>query len=63
MDSVNCTGGIISFLTPTDLSDAEAFYLLGDLFEQEGIISVPVNHKYRAGKADMQQSFLVHVKV
>ena len=43
------------------VSEAETFYLLGNLFEETGILSVPVTKKYRAGKDDMLQSFLCHV--
>ncbi|XP_034246596.1 uncharacterized protein LOC117648272 isoform X2 [Thrips palmi] len=45
-----------------DLTDAEILYLLGDLFEEVGLTSVPVTRKYRAGKQEMLRSFLFHVE-
>ncbi|XP_034255355.1 uncharacterized protein LOC117653658 [Thrips palmi] len=46
----------------SDCSDAEVFHLLGTLFEEEGLFSIPVTRKYRAGKKEMLNSFLMAVE-
>ncbi|KAK3918511.1 Protein hook [Frankliniella fusca] len=45
-----------------DTSDCEVLYLLGDLFEEEGLSSVPVTRKYRASKHEMLHSFLLNIE-
>lgn len=47
----------------SELSDCEVLYLLGDIFEQEGLVSIPVTRTWRVSKAEMLHSFLCHVKV
>lgn len=45
------------------MPDARIFFLIGKLFEDEGLSSIPVTKKYRARKDEMLQSFLFHANV
>lgn len=45
------------------MPDSKFFFMIGKLFENEGVSSIAVNKKYRATKAEMLQSFLFHANV